>query len=217
MVDKAILNCLFEDAGIERSALLAECICTLDKYLNVTEDELKNIQWVDKTGEYQQMLTNKQIDSLIAKRDLYLENIDREEEQIKKLQSVSIFLSHVPVIKNILKYISPKKASKLAKAIRVINEININNQDFVNKLEMLTSKERDSVISLFSQIDNWNYELLEKLPEKIETFAKTLWLRSKFQGEGVSILDNNIYLEFKNYLLINWFTLQSQPDPIRFG
>lgn len=64
MTDKKILYVLFEDAGVQRSALLAENIRTVEKYLEITEEELKGIRWVDKEGGYIQMITNKEIISL---------------------------------------------------------------------------------------------------------------------------------------------------------
>ncbi|TVP60386.1 MAG: DNA (cytosine-5-)-methyltransferase [Nodularia sp. (in: Bacteria)] len=213
MTDKAILNSLFKEAGIKRSALLAECVCTLDNYLNITEQELRKIQWVNKSGQNEQMIKNQQIEDLIIRREYHLKDIYKEDEKIEKLKSVSIFHSHVPVIKNILGYfISSTKALNIARKIQIIDDINVDNPEFIGKFKSLIPEENGNIIKFFAQKNDWSYDLLARLPNKIETFAKTLFLRAKFHNEEVSIISEDIYLKFKQYLLRNWFALQSNPQ-----
>lgn len=213
MTDKAILNSLFKGAGVKRSALLAEYVCTVVKYLDITEEELKSIRWVDKKGQYEQMLKAKEIASLITQRELYLKDIDKDDEKLKKSESVAIFLSHVPVINNVLKYfISSRKASTIAKQIERIENIDAGSEEFIKQLKGLTPEEHSNIVEFFSQRSNWSYGLLDRLSNKSETFAQTLFLRARFQGEDVSIFSEELYSALKSYLLRNWFDLQSKPE-----
>lgn len=213
MTDKAILNSLFKEATVKRSALLAECVYTVDNYLDITEEQLKNIRWVDKKGHYEQMLKDSEIESLITKRELHLKDIEKDEESFEKIESVAIFLSHVPVITKILKYfVSSRKASTIAKQIARIESIDVGSDEFIKKLGILTPEEHSGIINFFSQRNDWSYGVLDRLPDKIETFAKSLLLRARFQGEDVSICSDELYSTLKHYLLRNWFDLQSRPE-----
>lgn len=213
MADKAILNSLFKGAGIERSALLAECVRTVENYLGITEEELKSIQWVNKKGQYEQMLRDRDIESLITHRGLYLNDVEKDEESSEKIESVAIFLSHVPVITKILKYfVSSRKASTIAKQIARIESIDVCSDEFIKKLGRLTPEEHSGIVKFFSQRNEWSYGVLDRLPGKIETFADSLLLRAKFQGDDVSIFSDKLQPTLKHYLLKNWFELQSRPE-----
>lgn len=169
MTDKAILNSLFKGAGVKRSALLAECVCTVERYLDITESELKSIRWVDKKGQDEQMLKNREIESLITHRELYVKDLEKDEERAEKSESVAIFLSHVPVMNNILKYfVSSRKASTIAKQIERIENIDVGSDDFIKKMEKLTPEEHSSIVEFFSQRNDWSYGLLNRLPAKLK-------------------------------------------------
>lgn len=213
MTDKAILNSLFKGAGVKRSALLAECVCTVKRYLDITESELKSIRWVNKKGQDEQMLKNKEIESLITHRELYVKDIKKDEKRYEKIESVATFLSHIPVLNNIFKYFfSSLKASNIAKQIERIENIDVGSDEFIKKIHKLTPEEHSIIVEFFSQRSDWSYGLLNRLPGKVETFTKTLLLRARFQGEDVSIFSDELYSALKRYLLRNWFDLQSKPE-----
>ncbi len=211
MSDKAILNNLFKDAGIKRSALLAENIRTLERYLEIEEEDLKNIQWVDKKGKYEQMIKDREITQLITKRDLYLKGVEIEDRRAK-IESVSIWLAHLPVLKEILKcFVAPRQATKIANYLETIEEVRVDAAKFSKAIENLTFWERDNLISFFSQREEWSSALLQKLPMRVKTLSNILLLRAKFHHKTISIASEEVCLEFQHYLLKNWFSLQTNP------
>lgn len=117
MNDKSILKIILKASRVKRAALLTEFLCTVSNYLNITENELKDIQWVNKKGQYEQMLSNQEITFLITNRELYLKDTaGTEPEKAETIKSISIFLSNLPVITDIMKVLtSPKKAGNIAR------------------------------------------------------------------------------------------------------
>jgi DNA-cytosine methyltransferase len=211
MSDKVILNNLFMDAGIKRSALLAENIRTVERYLEIEEEDLKTIQWVDKKGQYEQMIKERDTSRIITKRDLYLRGVELQARKAK-IESVSIWLADSPVLKEILKYfVASSKATRIANCLEGIEELRVGNAKFSKAIEKMTSGECDNLISFFSQREEWSSNLLKKLPIRVKTLSRTLRLRAKFHHKTISIASEESCLEFQRYLLKNWFSIKMNP------
>jgi hypothetical protein len=143
MLDKEVLKSLFKEAKVRRYALLAECIYSIDRYLEITEEELREIQWVDKKGKYEPMLRDEEIESLTIHRALHLKDVQQDEEREEKIRTVANFYAHVPIIKTVLKeFISSPKASRIASKINKIEDIDTESAQFAEVLEDLTVRER---------------------------------------------------------------------------
>lgn len=214
MTDKKLWNVLFEDAGVQRSALLAENIRTVEKYLEITEEELKGIRWVDKEGGYIQMITNKEIEKFIDKRDFYLEKIGQGEER-ERIESVSLQLSHKPIIRKVLKYfVSPQKAAIIARSIGTLEKIITDSQSLKVAFVKLPYEERENIEQFFAQKEEWDYFSLKTLPDKVETLTRTLLLLSRLKNQEVSISSDETYLRLKHFLLKKWFELQEAPHSL---
>lgn len=212
MLDKVILNNLFKDAGIKRSALLAENIRTVEKYLQIEEEDLKNIQWVDEKGKNEQMIKDKEITQLITKRDLYLRGVQIEDRR-SNIESVSTWLAHLPVLKESLKcFVDSRNTREIANSLENIEALKVDNPKFCEAIENLAPGERDNLISFFSQREEWSSTLLKKLPMRVRTFSSVLRLRAKFHNKTISIASEESFLEFKRYLLKNWFSIQANPN-----
>lgn len=212
MTDKEILNILFKDAGVQRSALLAEHIRNVEKYLEISKEELKGIQWVDKDGSYIQMIKNKEIEKLINKRNSFLKEVKQGEER-EKIESVYIELLQKPIIRNVLKcFVSPHQAANLAKQLGDIEKIRPDSQSLSVYLSKLTAEECENIIQFFAQQEEWDSFSLKNLPEKVETLTGTLLLLAKLKNKEVSISSGKTYLTLKRFLLKNWFRLQTEPQ-----
>ncbi len=110
MEEKEILNILLKDANVRHSAWLTENICHIEKYLDISGEQLSSIVWVDEEGKYIQMITDKEIDNIIDKRDLYLQGIEQDQER-KKIESIAIQFRDKPIIRNLLKYFVSSEAA----------------------------------------------------------------------------------------------------------
>ncbi len=215
MSDKVILKNLFKVAKINRSALLAENIRTIEKYLEIEEEDLKTIQWVDKNGKNEQMIKDRDITKIITERDLHLMGVELQDRRAK-IESVSTWLVDLPILKETLKcFVSPSQARKIANDLGSIKEARVDTARFsksIENVENLTLWERDDLISFFSQREEWSSNLIEKLPITVKTLSSTLQLRAKFHHKFISIASEEASLEFQRYLLKNWFSIKTNPQ-----
>lgn len=210
--DKYIIKALLKDAKVKKSSLLTEKIVSLENYINITEEELSQFKWVDKKGKEIPMVEEKEIDNIINKREFYLQDITEEEQKYQKLTDAATWFSHKPVIKNLLKeFTSTKKASDIANKIKSLDQIKIQSTAFSTTLNSLSTDEKENVVNLFLQKDNWNYESIKNLQYQINTFAKAVLLRSTLRQENITIHNKNLFRYFTQYLLKNWYRLKNEP------
>jgi site-specific DNA-cytosine methylase len=206
MTEKEVLDVIFRESKVKRSSLLAECVYSIDKYLEIEEDELREIAWVDKKGSPEQMIKDDQIESLINHRNAYLRGIP-EDKHIEKIREMAASFAHFPVLKGLLKnFVPTKKASTIAEGIERIESIDVNAHDFTGLLNNLTREERENVNTFFSQRSAWSYEFLGSLDKEVGIFTESLKLKAKFLGLDSSILDDEKLGKLKIFVLNNWFS-----------
>ena len=159
------------------------------------------------------MVKKNEIDKIITKRSLYLQSLDGKTQQKDKLKSTSVFLSHTPLIKEILKYfVSSKQATRIAQDLESIDKIKNKSVAFSKSLNNISQEDRENIVNLFLQKDEWSYLSIKNLPQQVETFAATLRLRASIHKQDVSIQSDEAYFNFKLYLLKNWFRLLKEPQ-----
>lgn len=212
MTDKQIIKILLQDAGVRKSSLVAEKISTLERYINIDEEELSEFQWIDKKGKDVPMIPISQINKIIAKRDLYLKTESRLGLQIELIKQVAAWLSDVPAIKNLLKELIPsKKAGELAKKIQSIKNIKTRSTAFSESMSILSTQEKEDTVNLFLQQEEWNYSSIIELQSQPNIFAKAISLRALLWQKESSIHNPKTYKIFKNNLLINWNQFKKEP------
>lgn len=205
MTEKEILDVVFRESKVKRSSLLAECVYSIDRYLNIEEDELKRISWVDKSGSPEQMIKSEQIESLINHRNAYLSGIP-EDRLAEKVREIAASFAHFPILLELLKNFMPnRKARIIAGEIDRIERINVNSSDFSGLLNSLAREERENVSSFFSQKDFWSYELLKSLDFEVKILTEALKLKAEVSGLESSILDDSKRAKIKIFILNNWF------------
>lgn len=210
--EKQALKILLQDSGVKRASLLAEKISTLDNYLNLTEEEISQIQWVDKKGKYISMVKKSEADKITAKRDLYLKNENRIDEYIARLYEVSRYLSDILSIKNLLKeFVSSKKATILANEIKTVDNIQTHSTAFSETLNILSNQEKEDIVNLFLQKNRWDNTSIENLQWNVDIFAKSIYIKGKINNCDLTIHNEETYQFFKKYFLKNWYRISKQP------
>ncbi|AFZ23986.1 hypothetical protein Cylst_1714 [Cylindrospermum stagnale PCC 7417] len=212
MTDKVILNILLKDAGVKRSALLAENIVDMEKYLDISDDDLKSIRWVDKKGKYIQMITDEEIDKIIVKRSIYLAAVEQSEQR-RKIESVALQLSEQPIIRKLLNYfVPPKKAVTITTIVQSFENIKVNSLSWSQALISVSNQERLDMSQFFTQQLKWDANLLEKMLIQVEILTRIIILLGKINNKplvGISSSQNGLI--FKKFLLKNWVMLQKTP------
>ncbi|RGL34868.1 hypothetical protein DXC69_12980 [Paenibacillus polymyxa] len=205
MNEKAILDIIFKDAGVRRSSLLAEHVSTLNRYKELTEEELNAIRWVDKKGNHEAMIPRGHSESIIVKRELLLQN-----NPIEQYDSVIISkandLKNVPLIKNLLSYftasrIATKEAANLG-IVEIFNDI----PRTQGKLHFLGRHEQDEFISFIQQDNQWNYDSLASILSCVDTISDSLLLLLRLNRQPFTFQSN----EVKSVFLKNWFRIKKQ-------
>lgn len=207
MPEKDMLAVLFRVSNVERASLLAECIYSIDRYLTLEEGEIKEISWVDKKGNREQMIKDAEIASLLNFRDVNLRGVD-ESQQTDKTKELAASFAHIPVVRDILKnFVSTAKAKTIAQGINRIEDITIGADTFSNLLQVLNNNQREKVNTFFSQRRSWSYEALEKLNFKVNVLTEALWMRAVIANSHHSILEPAGKKKFRDFLLNNWFSI----------
>jgi hypothetical protein len=211
MTDKEILNILFKDAGVQRSALLAERVLNLEKYLQISEEDLKDIRWVDKEGNFIQMITKQKIDNIIDKRDFYIEQLGHYDAS-KRIESVAIQLRDKPIIRNFLKYfVSPQQAATIAKNIKTVEALKENFISSSQGLINVSQQQYEDIYQFIINQEKWDAKFLEKMKNQVEILINMLLILGKINEKELSISENKICLRFKRFLLKNWGQIQKEP------
>ncbi|UMZ73112.1 PmeII family type II restriction endonuclease [Natranaerofaba carboxydovora] len=210
MDDLTTLKVLFKDAGVHhRSSLLAEAIHTIERYLDIDEDYLRSIVWVDKDGNRVQMISNNQIENIITKRDINLKDVDPKNERIEKIKKIATQYVHVPIIKDINKYFIPsRKANKLAVDLGCIDNINkIEKYDSFNQLNKV---EKDELLSFYNKNDITNIQSLKQLTKRSQTIVDTIKTLCLFNNYSI-----NDESSLKKNFLLNWYNLKLNPSLVK--
>lgn len=210
MEEKEILIQIFQDAKVRRASLLAEYVCSIDRYLTITEEELNGIRWVDKKGNLEPMIAPEEAEKVIINRETYLDGIEGIETKKNKIREIAIHLLHIPVIKRFLGYFTTSrpaiKSALVIKEVKNFNAITEPNCDYLSELGLT---ERPIVHRFISNKNNWELSYLEHILDTIDTIIETLFLLFRINGINVTTQECKL---LKTDFLTQWFVISGSPN-----
>lgn len=211
MEEKKLLQVLFSDAKVRRSSLLAERIGTFDKYLSITEEELNDIQWVDKKGQPEKMISAGQASNVIIKREMYLDGIPEGQEQ-DKVRNQAADLLHVKVLKDLTSFFVKRNSINVALDIKRAE--NLNKLVEVNdpSLDRLSVIERQEFLEFVKQRTNWDIDLVKSVPDKVHKIVDIIFLIGKVNNV-INVINNT--KDIKKEVLKKWFLIEKNSGVLK--
>ncbi|WP_179212416.1 PmeII family type II restriction endonuclease [Brevibacillus brevis] len=209
MNEKEILDIIFKDAGVKRSSLLAEYVCTIDRYKDLTEEDLNAIRWVDKKGNQEPMISRTQAENVIVRRELLLQNVPVAQHSLT-ISSKANDLKNVPLIKNLFSYFTTSRnATRDAANIGLVETFN-NATNTLGAIKHMSAQEQTELASFIQQTNRWDFHTLSSILNCVETLSNTLMLLIRLNRINVNFQPNDM----KSVFLKNWFSIVSNQETL---